>query len=745
MRKLFALFIAYAFILLSCQSKKENPALENKVNELLSKMTLHEKIGQMSQYSYVGSLDSMPAEMLVMVGKGEIGSFLNTCKYEVSNKLQEIAVKQTRLGIPLIFSRDVIHGFHTMFPIPLGQAASWNPDLVEKSGRISAIEASSEGIRWTFSPMLDVARDPRWGRMAETFGEDPYLISKLGVAIVKGYQGISLTDSNSLAACAKHYVGYGAAEAGKDYNTTWIPEILLRDVYLPPFQAAVKSGTATVMSAFNDLNGVPSSGNIFTLRQVLRNEWQFDGVVVSDYTAMLEMINHGYCADEKEVAYKALRAGVDMEMVSTTYLKNLEQLVKDRKISEKLIDNAVRNILRLKFRMGLFEHPFTTKTIRKPIDPENLKVAKELAIQSLVLLKNEGQLLPVTNKIKDIAIIGPLADSRTDILGTNASDCRLEDAITPLGAFRNDYGSLYNIHYAAGLDKSRSKDKKGFPEAVAVAAHSDIAIVFIGEEAILSGEAHSRAFIDLPGEQEDLVREIAKTGKPIVLVIMAGRPLVFNKISPLATSIIFSFFPGNMGGPAIADVIMGEASPSGKLPVTFPRAVGQIPIYYNHLNTGRPPTESSRGVPTGTAVDPVGYTSYHLDVDYTPEYSFGYGLTYTSFEYSGLALSKTVIGIKDSLEISIELKNAGMVNGTEIIQLYTRQLAGTITQPVKVLRAFKRQETKAGEKLIVKFVLRATDLAIHNDKMKLVTEPGKYQLWVGGSSDSGINAKFEIK
>lgn len=746
MRKIIAISIISAFLILACQQKNEDPVLENKVNELMSKMTLHEKIGQMSQYSYGGSLDSMPAEMIEMVRKGEIGSFLNTYKYEVSNKLQEIAITKTRLGIPLLIARDVIHGFHTMFPIPLGQAASWNPDLLEKAARISAIEASAEGIRWTFSPMLDVARDPRWGRIAETLGEDPYLISKLGCAVVRGYQGINLGDTTSLAACGKHYVGYGAAEAGKDYNTTWIPEVLLRDVYLVPFHAAVKSGLATMMSAFNDLNGVPASGNEFTLRQVLRNEWKFDGIVVSDYTAMLEMINHGYCADEKEVAFKAIRAGVDMEMVSTTYLKYLEQLVKEGKVSQKYIDNAVKNILRLKYRLGLFEHPYTSRTLRTAnLNPKHLQVARELAIQSLVLLKNDGRLLPLGDRIKNIAIIGPLADSKEDAMGTNNADGITEDAITPLKAFSDNYGKLFNIRYAAGLGKSRSNDKSGFANAVMTAENSDVVVLFLGEEAILSGEAHSRAFIDLPGAQEDLVREIAKTGKPIVLVIMSGRPLVFNKISPLAKSIIFSFFPGTMGGPAIADVIMGEAEPSGKLPVSFPRAVGQIPIYYNHMNTGRPPTEKSRGIPTGTALDPVDFTSYHLDVDYTPEYAFGYGLAYTSFDYSELKLSKSIMGKKDSLEVSIDVSNTGPLNGTEVMQLYTRQLAGSLTQPVKILRAFKRQEIKAGEKLTVKFMLHATDLAVHNDKMQLVTESGKFYLWVGGSSDSGMKAEFEIK
>lgn len=746
MRKAIALSIIFIFLVLACKPKKDNPILENKVNDLLSKMTLHEKIGQMSQYSYGGPIDSMPGDMIEMVRKGEIGSFLNTYKYEVSNKLQEIAVTKSRLGIPLLIARDVIHGFHTMFPIPIGQAASWNPDLLEKAARVSAVEASMEGIRWTFSPMLDVARDPRWGRMAETFGEDPYLISKLGIAVVKGYQGNNLSDTTSLAACGKHYVGYGAAEAGKDYNTTWIPEILLRDVYLVPFQAAVKSGMTTIMSAFNDLNGIPASGNLFTLRQVLRNEWKFDGIIVSDYTAMLEMINHGYCANEKEVAYKAIRAGVDMEMVSTTYLKNLEQLVQEGKVSETLIDNAVRNILRLKFRLGLFEHPYTSKSVRETnLNPQHLQIAKELAVQSLVLLKNEGQLLPITNKIQNIAIIGPLADSKQDVMGTNNADGKTEDAITPLQAFRKGYDKLYNIRYSAGLAKSRSTDKTDFSSAVETAAHSDIAIIFVGEEAILSGEAHSRAFIDLPGAQEDLVNEIAKTGKPIVLVIMAGRPLVFNKIASQVRSIIFSFFPGIMGGEAIADVIMGEAAPSGKLPVSFPRTVGQIPVYYNHMNTGRPPTEESRGIPTGTALDPVDFTSYHLDVDYTPEYAFGYGLSYTNFDYSELKLSNTVMGIKDSIDVNIVVSNTGMQNGTEIIQLYTRQLVGTITQPVKVLRAFKRQEIKAGDKMGVKFVLHASDLAIHNDKMQLVTEPGKFYLWVGGSSDSGLKSEFEVK
>lgn len=733
-------------LMAGCTGNNARNDMDRQVEKLLSKMTLHEKIGQMTQYSYGGEKDSIPPEVAEQVKKGEIGSFLNIHEVGVSNELQSLAVNNSRLHIPLLIARDVIHGFRTMFPVPLGQAASWNPQLVQKAARISAIEASAEGIRWTFAPMLDVAHDPRWGRIAESCGEDPYLISKLGVAMIRGYQTDNLADSTALAACGKHFVGYGAAEQGIDYNTTWIPEVLLRDLYLVPFHEGVKNGLATIMSAFNDLNGIPASGNPFTLRQVLRKEWKFDGVVVSDYTAMLEMINHGYCADEKEVAYKAIMAGVDMEMVSTTYSKYLEELVKEKKVPEKLVDDAVRRILKLKFKLGLFQNAFTAPGRNKvDLQPGFLATAQQLATQSMVLLKNDNQTLPLKKNIKSIAVIGPLADSPVDLMGCNVADGQASDSRTPLFALRQSCEPSVRINYAQGLKTSRTKDTGGFREALDAARRSDIVILFLGEEAILSGEARSRAFLDLPGAQEDLVRELAKAGKPMLFVIMAGRPLVFNTITPLAQSVIYSFHPGIMGGPAIADILLGKAVPSGRLPVTFPRTVGQVPIYYNHMNTGRPPTEQSKDIPTGTALDPVGYTAYQLDVSYTPEYPFGYGLSYTTFSYSDLKLSSPVLGKNDSLVITASLSNTGEYDGTEIAQLYIRDIAASVTQPVKELKGFQRLDLKKGQKVTVRFVLHPEDLAMHNDKMQWVTEPGKFYLWVGGSSDSGLKGEFEYR
>ncbi len=714
--------------------------IEKKVAALLAKMTLEEKIGQMMQQNLGDELNEATKEA---IRKGQIGSFLNAGNVEIKNEIQRIATSESRLGIPLIFGRDVIHGYKTIMPIPLGQAASWNPALVEKGARVAAIEASSQGVKWTFAPMIDISRDPRWGRIAESCGEDPYLASALGVAMVRGFQGKDLADPTSIAACAKHYVGYGAAEAGKDYNTTLIPERQLRDVYLPPFHAAVDAGVATLMSAFNDINGVPASGNEFTLRQVLRKEWQFDGFVVSDWTSMTEMIAHGYCKDEKEVALKSLKAGVDMEMVSQSYLHELEGLVKAGKISEKLIDEAAANILRIKFRTGLFDNPITDTA--KPsviLAPEHLAAAKDIAVQSLVLLQNKNNLLPIA-KDKRLAIIGPLADAPLDQMGTWVLDGNTADAVTPLKAIRELIGEA-NVIYAAGLATSRTTDTAGFGKAVQAAQQADVVLLFLGEEQILSGEAHSRAFLNLPGAQEELVAAVTKTGKPIAAIIMAGRPLTFRTVADQVQSIIYAWHPGTMGGPAIADVVFGIANPSGKLPVTFPRTVGQAPIYYAHKNTGRPPSAHELGIPLGTPLDPQGFTSKYLDVDFTPEYPFGYGLSYTRFEYSNIKLSADQIKMGDKLTVTADIKNTGKVIGEEVVQLYVRDLFGSVTRPVKELKGFTRVALQPGESKTVSFDLSTDDLAFYDINMKFTAEPGDFNVWIGGNSVDGVMADFAI-
>ena len=718
-----------------------DPAFEERIESLLAQMTLEEKIGQMCQLSFGGEVS---ADIRDRLKKGQLGSFLNAGDLKTKNELQHIAVDQSRLKIPLIFGRDVIHGYRTVFPIPLGQSCSWNPELVEEAARVAAREASADGVHWTFAPMVDIARDPRWGRIAEGCGEDPVLASAMAAAMVKGFQGRSLSDAGSIAACVKHYVGYGACEGGRDYNTTWIPERLLRDVYLPPFHAAVEAGAATLMSSFNEINGVPASGNAFTLRQVLRREWGFDGFVVSDWESMSEMINHGSCADGVEVAKTASEAGVDMEMVSECYRSHLAGLVQKGSVSAEGVDGAVRNILRVKLRKGLFEHPFTEPAKDKgPIPAEHLAVATRLASQGLVLLKNEKDVLPLSTSIGKVAVIGPLADSPADQMGCWVTEPRREDVVTPLAAIRSLLGDG-KVAYAAGLKSSRDTETAGIPSAVAAASSADAAVVFVGEEAALSGEARSRAFINLPGAQEELILAVAKTGRPVAIVIMAGRPLTFGAVTPKVGAVLYAWHPGTMGGPALADMLFGKTSPSGKLSVTFPRTVGQIPIYYAHKNTGRPAPERSLGIPTGTPLDPVGFNSRYLDVEVTPEYPFGYGLSYTQFTYSDLAVSVPKMGMNGVQTVSAKVTNTGARQGDEIVQLYVRDLAGSVTRPVKELKGFRRIRLDPGQGKTVEFTLKASDLAFWNDRMEFKPEPGKFHVWIGPSSAEGLRGEFEL-
>lgn len=713
---------------LRCEAM-EVKELEARVEEILSRMTLREKIGQMCQ------LSGMSEEGEELIRRGEIGSFLNVVGAEECNRYQRIAVRESRLGIPLLMGRDVIHGFRTIFPIPLGQAAAWDPELVEEAARIAAREASSEGINWTFAPMVDVARDPRWGRIAEGGGEDPFLTSTLGRAMVRGFQGEDLSAPDSIAACAKHYVGYGAAEGGRDYNTTLIPEGTLRDVYMPPFKACVEAGVATIMSAFNEINGVPATGNEFTLRKVLKGEWGFEGFVVSDWEAVAELVVHGFCADEREAAEAAVRAGVDMEMVSRCYREHLEGLVRSGKVPIELIDEAVRRILRVKLKLGLFENPFVDPSRRSVLlAEEHLEVARRLARESVVLLKNENDLLPLPDDLRAIAVIGPLADSPVDQMGCWVMDGRAEDVITPLRAIRERVSGRTEVIFAPGLEGPRSCERRGFEEAVRAAKRADVVLLFLGEDAGLSGEAHCRAFLDLPGAQEELLKAVAGEGKPIVAIIMAGRPLVLTSILDKVDALMFAWHPGTMGGPALADLIFGDESPSGKLPVSFPRAVGQIPIYYSHKNTGRPPKPGERG----------GFFTGYLDIDITPLFPFGYGLSYTEFRYDNLRLSSERIGIGDSLTASVDVENEGRFEAEEVVQLYVRDLVGSVTRPVKELKGFKRVRLRPGERRTVSFTLHTDDLRFHNREMEFVVEPGEFRLWVGGSSAEGLTAGFEV-
>ena len=558
----------------------------------------------------------------------------------------------------------------------------------------------------------------------------------MAVAMVRGYQGDSLDAPDSIAACGKHYVGYGAAEAGRDYNTTWIPENLLRDVYLAPFLATREAGIATFMSAFNDINGVPASANAFTLRHILRDEWKFDGFVVSDYTAIAELIPHGYASDLAEAALKGIRGGVEMEMVSTAYWDHGKQLIEKKELDPKLLDEAVRDILRIKFRLGLFDAKgmATPKGEAPPTDAA-LETAKKLAAETLVLLKNENGALPLAKSARTVAVIGPLADSARDQIGTWASGPP-DTAVTPLTALRAALGAG-QVVYAAGLKNSRDDSRDGFPTAIAAARRADAVILFLGEEAALSGEAASRAYLDLPGAQEALVNDIAQSGKPLIVVIMAGRPLTFHNIASKAAAVLYAWAPGTMGGPAIADVLLGKTAPSGRLPLTFPRTVGQVPIYYNHLNTGRPPSEA------GPEAEDK-YRSKYIDVSFTPEYLFGYGLSYTKFTYSNLHVATPTMRIGGSLTVSAEIANTGAVEADEVVQFYTRQLSASIVRPVRELRDFRRIHLKPGAKQTVEFTLKSSDLAFHNGA-QLVTDPGLIQVWIAPNAQSGQPAQFELQ
>ena len=705
--------------------------IEKKIDALLARMTVEEKLGQMSQALFGDLTDKQKDE----IRHGRWGSLYSGGTPAQKVEAQRIALKESRLGIPLIFAQDVIHGLTTTFPIPLGQAASWDPELVRQAARVAARETAATGVHWTFSPMMDIARDPRWGRIAEGFGEDPQLASRMAVAMVRGYQGDSLEAPDSVAACGKHYVGYGAAEAGRDYNTTWIPENLLRDVYLAPFQASREAGIATYMSAFNNLNGVPASANAFTLRQVLRDEWKFDGMVVSDYTAIAELIPHGYAADETDAALKGIRGGVEMEMVSTAFWDHGKELIANKQLDPKLVDEAVRNILRIKFRLGLFDAKgLATPVPEAPPTAAALDTARKLAAESLVLLKNEKGALPLAQSVGTIAVIGPLADSARDQLGTWSAGPP-DTAVTPLTALRQTLGSG-RVMYASGLKNSRDDSHEGFALATALARRADVAVLFLGEEASLSGEASSRAYLDLPGAQEALVNEIAQTGKPMVVVILAGRPLTFHNVALKAGAVLYAWHPGTMGGAAIADAILGKVAPSGRLPITFPRTVGQVPIYYNHLNTGRPAAETGPGAQEK-------YQSKYLDVSFTPEYPFGFGLSYTRFTYGNTRISASRVRVGGSLTLAADVTNAGTVEADEIVQLYTHQMVGSVARPVRELKDFRRVHLKPGEKQTVEFTLNTSALAFHKGA-QLVTEPGTFQVWIAPDSSAGTPGQFVV-
>jgi beta-glucosidase len=642
----------------------------------------------------------------------------------------------------------VIHGFRTIFPIPLGQAASWNPELVEMCSAIAAREARSTGIHWTFAPMVDIARDPRWGRIAESLGEDPCLGSRLSAAMVRGFQGDDLSAPDRLAACAKHFAAYGATEGGRDYNTASIAPALMRNVYLPPFQAAVDANVATLMASFSDVNGVPSSANGRLLDDVLRKEWGFRGFVVSDWESIREMIVHGYCKDEKNAAKAALRAGVNMEMVSTTYRHNLADLVESAEIPESLIDRRVADVLRVKFQLGLFEQPYADHQATSDLPSEHYQLARQLARQSIVLLKNQNSLLPLDKaKLKRLAVIGPLADAKRAQLGTWSPDARESDSRTLLAALRESAGNEVELLVAPGLADDLDRNTVQFDEAVDVARRADVVLLAVGERAELSGEARSRALLELPGAQNELIAAIAATGKPIVLIVQAGRPLTIGRQTEQVDAVLYSFHAGTMAGPATADLLWGAESPSGKLPVTFPKSVGQIPLYYNHPNTGRPPQpyDFTRDRKLADAIDlDLGNNSNYIDVGPYPLFPFGYGLSYTTFEYGEIELSTNKLRSGDVLAVRIPVTNSGQRAADEVVQLYIRDRVARVVRPIRELKDFRRVRLAPGETQVVEFALPTAKLAYFDAQGRATEARGEIEVYVGRSSLADRSATFEI-
>ncbi len=755
-KKIYFVFFLMVIILSSNSFAQNKAEKEIFIDELMSKMTLQEKIGQLNLPGS-GDIKTGEANNSDIAGKirlGQVGGLLNVKSVSKIKEIQKIAIEESRLKIPLIFGMDVIHGYRTTFPIPLGLAGSWDMNLIEKSARIAAQEASADGICWTYSPMVDIARDPRWGRIAEGAGEDAYLGSRVAEAYVKGYQGDDLKKNNTIMSCVKHFALYGAAEAGRDYNTTDMSLVRMYNEYLPPYKAAVDAGAGSIMTSFNDINGIPATGNRWLMTEVLRNQWKFNGFVVTDFTAINEMMAHGM-GDLQTVSALALHAGTDMDMVGEAYLSTLEKSLSEQKVTLEEIDLACRRILEAKYDLGLFDDPYKycdeTRSNNEVATPQNMKVAREIAAQTFVLLKNDNQILPLAKKGK-IALIGPLAHSRFDMAGMWSVAAEHKESVTVLEGFKNVLGPQAEILYAKGANVVDDKDYDAWitwgtsgidstktslqlrKEALKVAKKSDVIVAVLGEGAEMSGESSSRSNIDLPENQLLLLKELVKLGKPVVLVLYTGRPLTINWESKNVPAILNVWFGGTQGGNAVADVVFGDVNPSGKLPVTFPQSVGQIPLYYNHKNTGRPLDKEWFQK----------YRSNYLDVTNEPLFPFGYGLSYTNFKYSNLTLSDTKMKENETIRISILLENTGNFDGKEVVQLYLRDLVGSISRPVLELKDFQKVEVKKGTKIQVEFEIDIDDLKFYNQDLQFVAEPGIFEVFVGTNSKELLKAEFEF-
>jgi beta-glucosidase len=742
MKKLLKLSVVMMVVIMAgCSSRNvedRDRGLMHRIDSLISLMTLEEKVGQLTLYTsdYDVTGPTIRENYKEDIKAGKVGSIFNAFGAEYTRKLQEMAVKETRLGIPLLFGYDVIHGHRTIFPVPLGEAASWDLEAIETSARVAATEASAEGLHWTFAPMCDIARDPRWGRMAEGAGEDTYLGSAIAVARVKGFQGDRLGATNTVMACVKHFAAYGAAQAGRDYHTVDMSDRMLREVYLPPYKAAVDAGAATVMTSFNEYDGVPATGSRFLMTDVLRKEWGFDGFVVTDYTSIMEMMAHGVAEDKASAAAMALEAGVDMDMQAGFYQEALPALVKSGKIKEEVVNLSVRRVLQKKFELGLFEDPYRYSDVQREkatiMRPEHLAAARDVARKSIVLLKNERGLLPLAKTVKTIALIGPLANTKKDMIGSWSAAGDWSKAVTLLEGMKAAVSPSTKLLYARGCNINDDSTKY-LAEAVRTAKQADVVVLAVGEAAMMTGEAASRASLDLPGIQQKLVEEIHKTGKPVVLVLMNGRPLTINWIDRNIPAVLEAWYGGTQGGHAIADVIFGAYNPSGKLPVTFPKSVGQIPIFYSMKNTGRPMDANNK------------YTSKYLDESNDPLYPFGYGLSYTSFAYGDVTLSGSPITEQDTLTVTCSVTNAGSRAGEEVVQLYVRDWVGSVTRPVKELKGFRKVMLQPGESKAITFKLSAKDLSYYRKDMTFGTEPGKFEVYIGGNSRDVKSAVFMLE
>ncbi len=723
--------------------KDPKQTADSRLKDLLNRMTIEEKAGQLNQLNggfFTGPALNDPGQKakMQMVRDGKVGSFLNVIGAKETRAIQEIAVKESRLGIPILFALDVIHGYKTIFPIPLAEACSWDLSIMEKSAGIAAKEASSAGIHWTFAPMCDISNDPRWGRVMEGAGEDPWLGAQIAAARVKGFQG-SLNDAEHILSCVKHFAVYGAVEGGKEYNNVDVSRVALWNKYMPPYEAAVKAGAATVMNSFNVFEGVPASGNKYLVTDILKKKWGFGGIVVSDWGSFGEMIAHGYAADEKDAALKAILAGSDMDMEAQVTIKNLAQLVKEGKVSMQAVDDAVSRVLKMKFKLGLFDDPyrFSDEAREKAtlFTAANRAEALEAAKRSIVLLKNEKNTLPIAFNGKKVALIGSFADSKDDLLDFWIAQGEAKNTVTLREGLQNRFGNAASISFAPGYGLDGVANEAMIKEAVAMAETADVLLVNVGLSGKMAGEDRALAFPEIPAPQVALLQALKKTGKPIVALVSSGRPLILTAIQPLADAIVQCWILGTETGNAVADVLSGAYNPSGKTVMTFPYAIGQIPVYYNAFNTGRP-------IPEGT--DP-GWKSRYRDIPNKPLYPFGYGLSYTSFTYGGLSLDKNTAGKNETIQVSVTVTNSGSVAGEEIVQLYIRDVAASIVRPVKELKNFQKITLKPGESRTVKFILLPKDLSFSDAAGTPVLEPGLFKIMVGGNSRDVLEKELTIK